>query len=78
MPYAYLQMPIGWNGLGMPTIMCVYIPIGRDYFKARGVKKVSSTLTIYGTESFLRPLVLKNLPNGYVYTHNSGHAQLLA
>ena len=25
----------------MPTIMCVYIPIGRVYFKARGVKKDS-------------------------------------
>ena len=41
MPYVYLWMPIGWNGLGMPTIMCVHIPFGRVYFKARGVKKVS-------------------------------------
>ena len=35
----YLQMPIGWNGLSMPTIMCVCIPTGRVYFKARGVDK---------------------------------------
>ena len=41
MPYVYLQMPIGWNGLDMPTIMCVCIPIGRVYFKVRGVKKDS-------------------------------------
>ena len=41
MPYVCLQMPIGWNGLGMLTIMCVHIPIGRVYFKPRGVKKDS-------------------------------------
>ena len=40
-PYGYLQMPIGWNWLGMPTIVGVLIPIGRVYFKARGVKKDS-------------------------------------
>ena len=39
MPYGYMQMPIGWNGTNMPTIMCVHMPIGRVYFKARGVKK---------------------------------------
>ena len=39
MPYVYLQMPIDWNGLGMPPIMCVGIPTGRVYFKARDVKK---------------------------------------
>ena len=37
----FLWLPIGWNGLGMPTIICVCIPIGRAYFKARGVKKDS-------------------------------------
>ena len=36
-----LWMPIGWNLLGMPTIVCVCIPFGRVYFKARGVKKDS-------------------------------------
>ena len=41
MSYGYLWMPIGWNGLGMPTIVCVHIPFGRVYFKARGVKKDS-------------------------------------
>ena len=41
MPYVYLQMSIDWNGLGMPTIMCVHLPIRRLYFKARGVKKDS-------------------------------------
>ena len=41
MPLLYLQMPIGWNGLSMPTIMSVCIPIGRVYFKAMGVKKGS-------------------------------------
>ena len=34
-------MSIGWNGLGMLTVMHVHIPIGRVYFKARGVKKDS-------------------------------------
>ena len=41
MPYDYVQVPIGWNGMNMPTIMCVPMYIGRVYFKARGVKKDS-------------------------------------
>ena len=41
MSYVYLQMPIGENGLGIPTIMYVCIPFGRGYFKARGVQKDS-------------------------------------
>ena len=41
MPCVYLQLPTGWNGLGMPSIMCVPIAIGRVYFEARGVKKDS-------------------------------------
>ena len=41
MPKGYLWMPIGWNWLGMPTIVCVCMPFGRVYFKARGVKKDS-------------------------------------
>ena len=41
MPYGYMQMPIGWNGMGMPTNICVHMPTGRIYFKARGVKKDS-------------------------------------
>ena len=40
-PYGYLWMPIGWNWLGMPTIIYVHIPLGRVYFKARGVRKDS-------------------------------------
>ena len=35
MPYVYLWMPIGRNGLGM----C--LPFGRVYFKTMGVKKDS-------------------------------------
>ena len=35
MPFVYLQMPIGWNGLGM----C--LPFGKVYFKTGGVKKDS-------------------------------------
>ena len=41
MPYVYMQMPIGLNGLNMPTNMCVHMPIQRVYFKARSVKKDS-------------------------------------
>ena len=41
MPYIYFWMPTDWNGLGMPIIMCVCIPIGRVYFKTRGVKEDS-------------------------------------
>ena len=41
MPYGYMWMPIGWNEMNMPTIMCVHMPIGRVYFKAGGVKKDS-------------------------------------
>ena len=35
MSCVYLQMLIGWDGLG------ICLPIGRVYFKARGVKKDS-------------------------------------
>ena len=41
MPYDYVWMPIGCNWMNMPTIRCVDMPIGRVYFKARGVKKDS-------------------------------------
>ena len=42
MPYGYMQMPIGCNGMNMPTIICVHMPIcGVYYFKTRGVKKES-------------------------------------
>ena len=40
-PYGYMQIPIGWKGMGMPTNVCVHIPIGRVYLNARGVKKNS-------------------------------------
>ena len=36
MPYDY-----GQNGMSMPTNVCVLMPIGRVYFKARDVKKDS-------------------------------------
>ena len=41
MPYGYLWMPIDWNLLGIPIIVCVCIPFGRVYFKVRCVKKDS-------------------------------------
>ena len=41
MSSGYTWMPIGWNGMNLPTIMCVCMPIGRVYFKARAVKKDS-------------------------------------
>ena len=41
-PYVYLEMPIGWIGLDMTIIMYVHMPFLRDYFKTRGVKKISS------------------------------------
>ena len=40
-PYGYLWMPIGWNRLATPIIVCVHIHLGRVCFKARGVKKDS-------------------------------------
>ena len=41
MPYAYLQMPIGWVWLAMPLSVYVHIHFGFGYFKARHVKKAS-------------------------------------
>ena len=38
MPYGYMWLPTGWNGMSMPNNVCVCIPIGRVYFKARGIK----------------------------------------
>ena len=40
-PYAYLQMPIGWIWLVMPFSVYVHIHLGIGYFKARDVKKDS-------------------------------------
>ena len=40
-PYAYLQMPIGWSWLVTSIIVYVHIHLGIGYFKARGVKKDS-------------------------------------
>ena len=38
LPYAYLQMPIGWSSLVMLIVYgCMHLWIG--YFKVRGVKK---------------------------------------
>ena len=34
-------MPIDWIGLGMTIIVYVQFPLGRAYFKPRGVKKDS-------------------------------------
>ena len=59
MLHIYLWLTTGWNGLGMLTIMCVCIPIGRVYFKAMGFKNlVSSTVTISGTKSLTGTIVL--------------------
>ena len=52
--YVYLQMPIGWIGLGMTIIVYMCRPLGRAYFKTRGVKKNSVP---YMTE-----VVLTNIP----------------
>ena len=42
MPYCSVHMPIGWNGLSMPTEVCsVHMPIVITKFKARGVKQDS-------------------------------------
>ena len=40
-PYVYLWMPIGWIRLGMTIIVYTSKPLGRAYFKTRGVKKSS-------------------------------------
>ena len=38
MPYASVEMPIGWNGLSTPTKGCsVHMPIVIINFKVRGV-----------------------------------------
>ena len=42
MPYCSVCMPIGWNGLNMPTEGCsVCMPIVITNFKVRGVKQDS-------------------------------------
>ena len=39
MPYCSLHMPIGWNGLSMPTEGCsVHMPIAITNFEARSDK----------------------------------------
>ena len=39
MPYDSMQIPIGWNGLSMPTKGCsVHMPIVIINFKVRGVR----------------------------------------
>ena len=36
MPYGSLELPIGWNGLSMPTEVCpVHMPIVITNFKVR-------------------------------------------
>ena len=40
-PYAYLQMPIGWSWLVIPIIVYVHIHFGIGYIKASDVKKDS-------------------------------------
>ena len=47
-------MPISWIGLGMTIIVYVYMPLGRAYFKTRGVKKNSVPYII--------EIVLTNVP----------------
>ena len=42
MPYCSMHMPIGWNGLSMPTEGCsVHMPIVTTNFKVRGVTQDS-------------------------------------
>ena len=42
MPYCSMHMPIGWNGLSIPTEGCsVWMPIVITSFKVRAVKKDS-------------------------------------
>ena len=42
MPYCSMHMPIGWNGLSMPTEGCsVHMPIVITNFKVRSVKQES-------------------------------------
>ena len=47
-------MPIGWIGLGMTIIVYVHKPLGRAYFKTRGVKKNSV--------SYMIEIVFTNVP----------------
>ena len=47
MPYCSVHMPIGWNGLSMPTEGCsVHIPIVITKFKVRGVKEKMVTAQV--------------------------------
>ena len=51
-------MPIGWNGLSMPTNVCsLCMPIGSVYFKFRGVKKDSVP--------YMKEIVLTYIPIKY-------------
>ena len=63
MPCVYLEMPIGWIDLGMTIIMYVCMPLGKAYFKTRGVKKNSVPYMI--------EILLTNVPieNGIVYSY---------
>ena len=54
MTYGYLQLAIGWIGLGLTNIVYVHLVLGRVYFKPRGVKKNSVPYKIY--------IVLTNVP----------------
>ena len=41
-PYSFMHMPIGWNGLSMPNKGCsVHMPIIITNFKLRGVEQDS-------------------------------------
>ena len=54
MPFVYLKMLTGWVGLGMTIIVHMCKPLGRAYFKPRGLKKNSIPYMI--------EIVLTNIP----------------
>ena len=67
MPYSSLHMPIGWNGLSIPTEGCsVCMPIIITNFKIRGVEQDSV--------QYMMKVILTDIPvecevvDPYVYT----------
>ena len=73
MPYYSMQMPIGWNGLNMPTEGCsVCMPIVIINFKARSVKQDSVP--------YIMKIILTHIPskcgvvdpNVYRFLNSSG------
>ena len=71
MPYGHMKMPIGWNGKNMPPIMCVCMPIGWVYFKARGVKKNSfpHMIMVELTYVLIKGGIVNSDVNRFFYSH---------